>query len=316
MAMWLRLLRAEAIKLGRLRLIWIVLGLLLFFVGLAYYLSFEGYQTLRDRIALDAASNRNLHAMAARAYVLSLLTRMITLPGAIDVAFSVLQFPGFLMTTLVAAAVVGNEFGWGTIQQNLMRGASRSTFLTTKLAAVALVIFLFMAAGLGAGLVAGGITGAAVSAGWNWSWATAAFWVELLGLLGRLVLINGVYAAMAVMLAVLFRSTAMGVGATVIYRFFEAVAGIFLGQTDRWIGNLYPYLITSGHLAVTADRTVMFMAAGPPGGSLPAGADAASGFGLAFQRLLPFHEAVWLMAAFLLLFLAVSYLQIRRQDLL
>ncbi|BAS26893.1 ABC transporter permease subunit [Limnochorda pilosa] len=312
METWRRLLYAEAVKLRRLRLIWIALGLLLLFVGLAYYLSYEGYQTILDRMRAEGGPAPGLQAVAARAYFLNLLKQMITLPRAVDVAFSVLQFPGFLMITLVAAAVVGNEFAWGTVQQNLMRGATRPTFLTAKLTAVALVVLLFMAAGLAAGIVAGGITGSAVS-GWSWSWATGRFWLDVLGLLGRLALINGVYAAMAVMLSILFRSTAIGVGATVIYRFFEGVAGLFLGQTSRWIGHVYPYLISSGHLALTADRTVIFMGGGPGGPSSPGGP---GGPEIAFQKLLPFPDAVWLMTGFLALFVAVSYLRFQRQDLL
>lgn len=309
MSAWLRLLRAEAIKLRHLRLIWAVLGLEVLFVALAYFLAYQGYQSLRDRILADAAGGTSLPAMTGRAYALSLLAQMITLPGAVELAFNVLQFPGFLLLAMVAGVVVGNEFGWGTVQQNLMRGTPRSTFLTVKLVAVGAVVLLFMAAGLGVGVVAGAATGWA-AAGWSWAWATGAFAGELVGLLGRLVLLGGVYAAMTVMFAVLFRSASLGVGTAIIYRFFEAVVGFFLGQTDRWIGGLYPYLVTSGHLAVTADRTLLFGA----GAAVPAGAGG-GGFEAAFQSLLPFHQAAWLLVAFLLLFVGVSYLELIRQDL-
>lgn len=106
MERWRRLLLAETVKLRRLRLIWFVLGLLLLFVGLAYYLSHEGYQTILDRMRAEEGVAPGLQAMAARACFLSLLKQMITLPRAVDVAFGVLHLPGFLMITLVAAGIV------------------------------------------------------------------------------------------------------------------------------------------------------------------------------------------------------------------
>lgn len=308
MRAWLHLLRAEAVKLRHLRLLWVVLGLEVLFVALAYWLAFQGYQSLRDRIVADVADGASLVARTGRAYALSLLSRMITLPGAVELAFNVLQFPGLLLLAMLAAVVVGHEFGWGTIQQNLMRGTARSAFLTAKLVAVAAVVLLFMTAGLAVGVVAGGVTGW-VAGGWSWAWATGAFAQELAGLLGRLVLLGGVYAAMAVMFAVLFRSASLGVGTAVIYRFFEAVIGFFLGQTDRWIGGLYPYLVTSGHLALTADRALFL----GPGGAVPAGTG--GGLETTFQSLLPSHQAAWLLVGFLLLFVGMSYLQLSRQDL-
>ena len=309
MTQWSRLLRAEALKLRCLRLTWVVLGLEILFVILAHWLAYQGYQSLRDRIFSDPGARASPAAITGRAYALSLLTRLITLPGAVELAFNVLQFPGFLLLAMLAGVVVGNEFGWGTIQQNLMRGTSRPAFLSIKLVAVATVVVLFMAAGLAVGTVAGGLTGW-VLGGWSWTWATPAFAREVAGMLGRLVLLGGVYAAMAVMFAVLFRSAALGAAAAIIYRFFEAVVGFFLGQTDRWIGSLYPYLVTSGHLALVADRNFLF----GMGGAVPAGSG--GGMGPAFQSLLPAHQAAWLLFGFILVFVGVSYLQLSRQDLI
>ncbi|KKL10286.1 hypothetical protein LCGC14_2557350, partial [marine sediment metagenome] len=52
-----------------------------------------------------------------------------SLPGLLDLT----QYFGAILVAVLAASAVGTEHGWGTVRQALIRGQTRSQYLTTQL---------------------------------------------------------------------------------------------------------------------------------------------------------------------------------------
>ena len=75
-----------------------------------------------------------------------------SLPGLLDLT----QYFGAILVAVLAASAVGTEHGWGTVRQALIRGQTRSQYLTTKLLGIAVLggIGFLLAFGTGLGFSA------------------------------------------------------------------------------------------------------------------------------------------------------------------
>jgi ABC-2 type transport system permease protein len=121
-------------------------------------------------------------------------------------------FFGGVLALMLGVLAVGSEYGWGTLRTLFTQRPGRLHVFGAKLLALAaaLAVFVLVVFALGA-LASYAI---AVREGADVSWPSA--WLLLRGLAGGW-LILAVWAAFGMLLAVLFRGTALAVGVGILY---------------------------------------------------------------------------------------------------
>ena len=159
------------------------------------------------------------------------IRKAFTIPHSI--AGSMVGTAGFapFLILILAASLIGVEYGWGTLRTVLTRGAGRWQLLAAKLvlivlacaAAYAVIALTAVAASLLAAVVPPEETAGSVEAG---SWSEAA--ITYL----KAVYAATPYAALAVFLAVLTQSSSMGMAISMGYYAVELIGAPLLSLTD------------------------------------------------------------------------------------
>lgn len=159
---------------------------------------------------------------------------LVTFPGAYDLILSFMFGLGGLFAVIYGAAIAGSEWTWGTLKTAVVRGESRSRYLLTTFAAIAVVLavglfvtFLIGVAGaaLGATIAGIGIEGiddTATLSGLPELFARG--WVAITAT-----------AALGFAVATLARSQLAGIGVGIAFYFAETFAGIFLPDVVRYM---------------------------------------------------------------------------------
>jgi ABC-2 type transport system permease protein len=212
----MRLFRSGLRKLARRPATWVTFGLLagvLLLIFLAVGVSAQQAPTGQAQLA-------------ARLFV--------TFPEAYRLVLAVILGLGGLLAVTYGAAVAGSEWTWGTLKAAVARGESRSWYVLTSYAAVALLAVLGILAAFLVGIVAAAL--GAVAAG-----------VPLDGMGDRTVLdelpelfLRGglaiaMQAAMGFAIATVAGSQLAGIGVGIGLFFGEQFAGIFVPDIVRWL---------------------------------------------------------------------------------
>jgi ABC-type transport system involved in multi-copper enzyme maturation permease subunit len=146
----------------------------------------------------------------------------LTFPLSLGIAGGVVRELGPWLVCVLAGAVIGGEYGFGTHRLTLSRGMSRSQTLTAQVAAFALIALITTAGMLLAatllGLVTGPLLGADLVA------PTSDGWLQLVGYWLALSLNLWGYMLIAGFFATLGRSSAAGIAGGVGYILVEGVA--------------------------------------------------------------------------------------------
>lgn len=161
------------------------------------------------------------------------LRDVLTFPSLDDFGLSIgLGFFGSVMIIIVAAGMMGNEYGWNTLRPLTARARSRSGLLTAKMVTAFLYSALFMAA---LAVLIGGLSllGSAI-AGVDAQVSGDAI-ADAARFTGKVVLVNLPYVALAFMLATLARSNVAGIAGTLgvsfieqpIFQLLKLASGIF-----------------------------------------------------------------------------------------
>ena len=133
---------------------------------------------------------------------------------------------GFVLIVVMAAGLIGNEYGWNTIRPLLTRSPSRTGLLTAKWITVAIytvVLFFFgLAVAVGFSAVTSTIAG-------NFEGVSGALLVDWAVSFGRLIVANAPYAALAFSLALITRSNAAGISVSLGLAFIEPLISALLG---------------------------------------------------------------------------------------
>ena len=157
---------------------------------------------------------------------------------------------GPLLVMILAASLVGTEYGWGTLRTVLSGGAARWKFLSAKLlllallcACVLIVIALAsIASSLAAALIPPGEAVAAVDSG-TWSEVVTMFFKTALGLLPLV--------ALSVLATVLTESRGVGIALSVGYTMVESLAAPLLHLNDT-LADVADYLLIESFRSWTA----------------------------------------------------------------
>jgi ABC-type transport system involved in multi-copper enzyme maturation permease subunit len=141
---------------------------------------------------------------------------------------------GGLFAVIYGAAIAGSEWTWGTLKTAVVRGESRSRYLLTTFAAIAVVLAVGLLVTFVIGVVGAALAATIAGIGLDGIRDTAA--------IGRLpeLFVRGwvaitATAALGFAVATLARSQLAGIGVGIAFYFGETFAGIFLPDVVRYM---------------------------------------------------------------------------------
>jgi ABC-2 type transport system permease protein len=276
-------LAAEWLKLSRRASTWILtLVMLSIVVGLSYFFL---YVIARFAPSSPGFTEPVRHALKSSLYPHHFL---VTVLGDFNGTGL-----GGAMILILGALSVGSEYGWGTVKTMFTQRPGRLTVMSAKLCVLFLVLVGYTVLLLGAG-AASSFTAAALDRG-PMDWPAA-------GDIGKAfaagVLMLSVWAGLGVAMAAVLRSNALPIGLGLVYALIvEGIIGAF-GQIDvvRTIQKVLP-----GPNETSLYRTFGTISA--PGSRTPT--PVASG-----------EQAVLVLLAYVVVFIAVTMVVIRRRDVI
>lgn len=194
----------ELRKLIKRPMAWVLMAVLIGAFGIFF---FAGYLVSNAQGKLDQA--------AAHLFPPSSIENMMTLPAVL----------GLICAAVLAAGIVGSEFGWGTMRGLVASGVPRSRLLGAKAITAAIGILSWFVIGSVVGFVfslaVNLISGRAVSFGTM----GASWWGDLGLMIVRTGFVLLVPLALGFAAAVVGRSLAAGIAVPVLWQVFEQVLG-------------------------------------------------------------------------------------------
>lgn len=163
----------------------------------------------------------------------------LVLPAAMEGVFNSVPGLGMILVAILAASVVGNEYGWGTLRQTLARGTSRPGYLTSKLLSIAIIAFIGVMIAVIIGLIATIITSMLVEGGIEWG----GFFGYFMASLGRTLLLLVVFISIATFFSVLLRSSALGIMVTIAWFIGDSIILALLSSSTGWLSDIPQYMI-------------------------------------------------------------------------
>lgn len=166
----------------------------------------------------------------------------LTLPGSIGAAVSTASAIGGLLIAVLAASVVGVEYGWGTMRTTLVRGTGRTQYLAGKFAVLLLAAFgALVVVAIGA-VIASLVATMLVAAPPGF---VAPPWSDSIETLGRAWFGFVPIIALTVMLTVLTSSTATGMAGGIGYTIAEPLILALLGTVSDRFQKAGDYLLAA-----------------------------------------------------------------------
>jgi ABC-type transport system involved in multi-copper enzyme maturation permease subunit len=155
--------------------------------------------------------------------------RTFVLPYSLVTLLDVGQFYGAALISVLIASTVATEYGWGTVRQALVRGQTRSGYLTAKLLGAAIMSTVLLLAALLVGLVFSVIATSIADQSITLD-APGFSILDIPVMVLRTALAILPYALLAFCLAVVGRSTTVGIVGTFLYMFvLESILIAILG---------------------------------------------------------------------------------------
>ena len=210
-----QLTRWEWFKLRRRWVPWIVLGFVLVIVQLLFWL----VATLSNDVSYQSPSENIANGLGFSAFF------------------------GPFIAVILAAAVMGGEYGWGTLRPVLSKGAGRWQFLTSKVAVVVLVTVAILVILSITVMISGFIAEAVLTADPQTERYEAISWLDLLALFGRMIYGFVPYIALALFLVVLTTSNGVGIGLSLGYYIAETVILVPILSNFSWSDQVFSFLL-------------------------------------------------------------------------
>ena len=156
----------------------------------------------------------------------------------------VASFFGPFIAVILAAAVTGGEYGWGTLRPVLSRGAGRWPFLTSKVAVSLLVTAAILIILSIAITISGFIAEAVLSAPESDEGYGDLSWIDLLALFCRTVYAFLPYIALALFFVVLTGSNGVGIGLSLGYYIAETIIIVPILTFFDWSDKVFAFLLS------------------------------------------------------------------------
>ena len=244
-----QLLGVELFKIRKRLMTWILLAVFVGFIILDFMFSY-----------LAVTSLRNGEEFA-------FLKNALQFPEAFTMAFSITQSIGIMMLIILAAALVGNEYGWGTVNQAISRQGKRGSYIGAKVVALIITTLFLVLIGLIVGTLLSIFTTSKLAGGLNWDFFTLSFAGSLIKMFGWTAFTIMAYVLLAMLFATLGRSVVAGIGGAFGYYFIESILVGILDNASGWVHRIPDYLIGHNMAAlVYIERSGHFSTTTPPSG--------------------------------------------------
>lgn len=238
----LGLLQSEWLKLTKRPLAWILLAVFLVLMLLQYlqfYLISVVFAPVLDPIQVEEVRRR------------------LAFPGAFGAAFSHINGLGGVFAVVLAAAMVGGDYSWGTLRVYLPRHPNRVRYLLAKVITLLLGLLAAMVATLLLGMLAaialGGLVGGAAV-------PTLASMSILPVAMGRALLVLSPYVLITVAATVYGRSLIFGLVAGLLFQFADIGFGAL--ALFRQLGGIwqliYSFMVQANIVTLTTANSVAF----------------------------------------------------------
>lgn len=244
--------RAELFKLRKRKMTWIMIIVLAAFLCLIFFAIYGITASPPERMPHEG---------------LETMRNLITFPDAFTMIFSMAQNIGAILLTIIVASSVGNEYGWGTIRQTLIRKGIRYQYVLSKLVAFVVYALIGIVIAFIIGFCLALLTTQWVNGALNWDFMTVSYIGELFTMYGWTFYGLFVYILLAMLFSIVGRSAIVGIGATLGYYFVESIAISIFNQSGGWLAEIPNYLI--GHNISAILPTTMMQGPFASSGALP-----------------------------------------------
>ncbi len=222
--------RTELFKLRKRKMTWIMIIVLAAFFSLIFFAVYGITANPPARMPHEG---------------LETMRNLITFPDAFKMIFSTAQSIGAILLTIIVASSVGNEYGWGTIRQTLIRKGIRYQYVLSKLVAFVVYALIGIVIAFIIGFCLALLTTQWINGALNWDFITVSYIAELFIMYGWTFYGLFVYILLAMLFSIVGRSAIVGIGATLGYYFVESIAISIFNQSGGWLSEIPDYLI--GH---------------------------------------------------------------------
>jgi ABC-2 type transport system permease protein len=204
----IEMIKAELFKISKRRMTWILLAVLVvLFSVLIFYTTKEPTYQFTDVFALIISTAANFE---------------------------------ILLLIILVGSSIGNEYGWGSVRQVMIKRGIREHFVISKLVS----LFIIAAIGLLICTVTGFVL-VLITSGMNdsinWDFMTASYIGGIFGKFGLALLSLLPYILLTALFSFLGRSAIAGIGVGLVFYFLEAVVLSLLSQTVGWLANIPDY---------------------------------------------------------------------------
>jgi ABC-type transport system involved in multi-copper enzyme maturation permease subunit len=244
-----------------------------------------------------------------------LLRDELTFPGTLGLTLGYTGFIGVILLCILAGALVGGEYGSGTIRLSLSRGVARGQALAAKIGALAVLAVVVVGLMLLLGTLVGFTLGPAL--GGTPAGVPAGGWTQLLASWGATSLRLFAYGLIALFLATVGRSAAAGIGGSIGFLVVEVVLQPILLAVASFLSGTASTLVqivVNALLRTNADIVTSAAQQGPlqltP---TPSGAAGAVATASAIAQPTP-SQALLTMLLWCAVLVAGSYLLLRGRD--
>lgn len=146
-----------------------------------------------------------------------------------------------ILVIVLAAQLMGSEYGWGTIRAMVSRASGRIPFILAKLVVLGgyaiLTLVVTAAASVGLAFLFGSLAN-------NDTSMSGGDWMNVIEAIGRGMLSLGVYAIIALVITILSRSTAAGIAGALALVFLEPAIWALLGAASDTFDRVSEYFIS------------------------------------------------------------------------
>ena len=203
----------------------------------------------------------------------------------------IVNFLASIVTVILAASIIGTEFGWGTIRALLPRARSRVELIAAKLVTLVLFDVLLVLAGFATAPVFSAVFSNIESLDSSFD---SGFWGDAIQSIAINFFVLLPYSALAFFVAVLTRSNAAGIAIGLAILLAEGILVAILGALSdslEWIGDL---LFTNNMAAILNENN--------PGGRSPT------------SDLPETGQAILVLTVWIVLLVGGSFWVFRRRD--
>ena len=229
----LSLTRLEWFKLRHRRMPWILLALSVLLVQVAFWSSYALFRSGEMAVS-EGGESGNVTVSTTDQF-----PEMFAFPTSLTNGLIVAHGFGGILLMILAASLIGSEYGWGTLRTVLTKGTGRWSLLTAKLLLLAGLSVGVLIVATASVAVSSAIALATLDAGWV---ASSADWTGLGIGFGKAIYGMLPYVALAVFAAVLTSSSGAAIGISLGYYFAESILIGVLANFD-WFERIAVFIL-------------------------------------------------------------------------